>query len=313
MLKFVLDHRKAINKFTADKDNELRRFELSTDEWKVVEQLCDILEVLKDATLFFSRSTPNVANVIPVMDIISDRLTAHANDTTMSPAIRAALGLAKKTLNRYYSKTDTSEVYRIAMVLHPQYKLQYFKDAKWEPEWIDTAEELVRTQFDLAYHKDNNNTTENTADKNPIPKSSSKSSSKQPNLFDKLLKPSPSNETRNELDRYLATDTEDVEDPLLWWAERRSMFPALSRMALDYLSIPATSVDVERAFSRGRLLLTHVRSRLSAQSTRSLLCVGNWSLHGYIKDSDVEVAARLPDVEGDEDEELEEGWDDIVL
>jgi len=29
----------------------------------------------------------------------------------------------------------------------------------------------------------------------------------------------------------------------------------------------ATSVDVERAFNRGRLLLFHVRSRLSVQST----------------------------------------------
>jgi hypothetical protein len=147
MLRFVLDHRKAINKFTANKDNDLRQLELSMEEWKVIRQLCDILEVcvhmqcviprsaylidlmihnttlfhshfaqiLKDATLFFSRSTPNLANVIPVMDIINDRLTTNANDATISPAIRAALGLAKKTLNHYYSKTDNSEAYRIAM------------------------------------------------------------------------------------------------------------------------------------------------------------------------------------------------------
>lgn len=52
---------------------------------------------------------------------------------------------------------------------------------------------------------------------------------------------------------------------------------------------------------------------MSTQSTRALLCIGNWSLRGYILDSDVEVAARLPDVlEGDE-EELEEGWDRIIL
>ena len=34
---------------------------------------------------------------------------------------------------------------------------------------------------------------------------------------------------------------------------------------------------------------------------------------GYIKDSDVEVVARMRDVEGDEEEELEEGWDSILL
>ena len=58
---------------------------------------------------------PNLAHVIPVMDNINDRLTAQANDDAYSPAIRAALGSAKKTLNRYYSHTDDSEAYRIAM------------------------------------------------------------------------------------------------------------------------------------------------------------------------------------------------------
>ena len=34
---------------------------------------------------------------------------------------------------------------------------------------------------------------------------------------------------------------------------------------------------------------------------------------GYIKDSDVETVARMPDVEGDQEEELDEGWDKILL
>lgn len=70
---------------------------------------------------------------------------------------------------------------------------------------------------------------------------------------------------------------------------------------------------MERVFSRGRLLLTHVRSRLSAQTTRSLLCLGSWSLTGLIKDRDVKAAAVLPDIDGeDSDYEMEEGWDTIV-
>ena len=72
-------------------------------------------------------------------------------------------------------------------------------------------------------------------------------------------------------------------------------------------------MDVERVFSRGRLILPYVRNRLSAQSTRAQLCVGNWSLRGYIHDSDVLAASLLPDVHGDEEEEFEEGWDRIVL
>lgn len=62
-------------------------------------------------------------------------------------------------------------------------------------------------------------------------------------------------------------------------------------------------------------MLPHVCNHLSAQTTQALLCLGDWSLLGLVKDSDVERVARLPDVEesGDEDGdiEMEEGWDAI--
>jgi hypothetical protein len=99
-------------------------------------------------------------------------------------------------------------------------------------------------------------------------------------------------------------------------------------MALNYLTIPgmlillssdalfriliifpsATSVDVERTFSQGCLILSHVRSRLAVQSTHALLCLGVWSLMGYVEDSDVKAAAMLPEVIGNE-EELPNDWD----
>lgn len=42
----------------------------------------------------------------------------------------------------------------------------------------------------------------------------------------------------SEFERYIAAETEDVEDVIAWWWKRRKDFPNLSRMALDYLSIP---------------------------------------------------------------------------
>jgi hypothetical protein len=73
------------------------------------------LQVFKDATLFFSRSTPNLATVIPAMDHIDETLTTQSRNRKFGVSIRAALGIAKKTLNKYYDKTDRSEVYHIAM------------------------------------------------------------------------------------------------------------------------------------------------------------------------------------------------------
>ena len=53
--------------------------------------------------------------VIPAMDIIDQKLSTLTQDGKLKPLIRAALGLSKKTMNRYYSKTDMSDAYQIAM------------------------------------------------------------------------------------------------------------------------------------------------------------------------------------------------------
>ncbi|KAI5822048.1 hATC-domain-containing protein [Schizophyllum commune Tattone D] len=126
------------------------------------------------------------------------------------------------------------------------------------------------------------------------------------------LAPLQRSDRRDELERYLRAPIEDADDPIQWWNDRRALYPRLSQIAIDFLTIPSTSVDVEHLFSKGRLILSHVHSRLSVQTTRALLCLNSWISHGFVKTHDVEAVARFPDVEGDEEPELEEGWDSIV-
>jgi hypothetical protein len=49
------------------------------------------------------------------MDAIDEVLATNALSSKYSAAIQAALSVGKKTLNRYYAKTDLSNTYRIAM------------------------------------------------------------------------------------------------------------------------------------------------------------------------------------------------------
>jgi len=130
-----------------------------------------VLQVLKDTTLFFLHNTPNLAMVIPAIDYIDETFTnSMLSKGRLDPAIQAAIELAKKTLNWYYSLTDCSGLYCIAMgnyfslylmdfddsltisiVLHPHHKLEYFKLAGWEVEWIATTHQLVRDSFDESH------------------------------------------------------------------------------------------------------------------------------------------------------------------
>ena len=45
MLKFAIEYRLAIDTITAEHDMKLRNYELGKEEWKVAEELCDVLKV----------------------------------------------------------------------------------------------------------------------------------------------------------------------------------------------------------------------------------------------------------------------------
>ncbi|KDR83009.1 hypothetical protein GALMADRAFT_134522 [Galerina marginata CBS 339.88] len=223
------------------------------------------------------------------MDHIDTTFTnAIKPDSDAHPAICYALQLAEKTLNKCYSLTD-------------EHKLEYFRQAGWTSEWIDSAESLVRDEFERSYaansdssRKDKN---DHDSDRNSISESVvQEERCKSTNIFDNLpalKKPPKSKVLLDELRLYLSAPPETTHLSLRWWFEKRQTYPRLHRMALDYLSIPATSTDVGRLFSRGHLILPHTRSRLSTESTHAFLCLGSWSLAGLVKDLDVEAVTVL--------------------
>ncbi|KAJ7504730.1 hypothetical protein B0H11DRAFT_1709474, partial [Mycena galericulata] len=119
MLVVAVQYKDVVNMVTADRNLPLRKYELSDSDWMIVEDM-----IFKQATLLFSsdnRST--IANVITTMDKIDDLMTSTI--VSIQPSARTkrvvhssigkALGLAKRTMNKYYSATDMSNVYRIAM------------------------------------------------------------------------------------------------------------------------------------------------------------------------------------------------------
>jgi len=38
-----------------------------------------------------------------------------------------------------------------SLVFHPHHKLEYFRNAGWEEEWLVRAEDIVHTMFNLSY------------------------------------------------------------------------------------------------------------------------------------------------------------------
>jgi hypothetical protein len=64
-------------------------------------------------------------------------------------------------------------------------------------------------------------------------------------------------------------------------------------MALDYLSIPATSCDCERAFSRGRRTVTDDRNRLCGCTIEALQLQKNWLKNGVVNSYLVDLVETI--------------------
>ncbi|KAG8773826.1 hypothetical protein FRC12_002300 [Ceratobasidium sp. 428] len=87
---------------------------------------------------------------------------------------------------------------------------------------------------------------------------------------------------RDSMTEYLSTG---VEHPAViaqsggvlgYWNSRLDSCPRLARFALDFLTAPASSVDAERAFSGGRLMVNHLQHQMSTRSFQAQMAVGSW-------------------------------------
>jgi len=76
-----------------------------------------------------------------------------------------------------------------------------------------------------------------------------------------------------EVTRYLSSALVTLHkgDSLIWWKSNTIEFPSLAFMAQDILSIPLTSVSVERLFSSVRDVIPYRRNRLGGPMIQDLL------------------------------------------
>jgi hypothetical protein len=89
MMRFALNYRDAIDSITADKSLNLRKYELFAEDWDIIQDLANILQQYKAATIHFSKNSASIAAVIPAMDRLTDGLNTITKKP-YHPAIKAA-------------------------------------------------------------------------------------------------------------------------------------------------------------------------------------------------------------------------------
>jgi len=82
-----------------------------------------------------------------------------------------------------------------------------------------------------------------------------------------------------------------ADDPIRYWWQERTDRPKLAQLALDILTIPATSDDCERAFSEAGDLLEARRSRLRPDLIAALQCNRSYRRIGFKRT--VKIGSKL--------------------
>lgn len=77
---------------------------------------------------------------------------------------------------------------------------------------------------------------------------------------------------------YISGPRIKVKDVRKWWLEdmQQALYPNLSKMALDLLSVPAMSAEPERLFSDTKITLQDRRNRLGIDIVEVIECIKSW-------------------------------------
>jgi hypothetical protein len=177
-------------------------------------------------------------------------------------------------IDEYWNIVDSAT--RISAILDPRTKLAFFKSGQPTTDALNDLR-MVMDRYYLPLPTPPTHTNiENT-------KSTTRNwfnNAKRRRIDATFSLSSNNNETNSsiasELDRYIALPCDENVVPLIWWQGHQREFPVLSCIARDYLSIQATSVACEQAFSIATNTITKTRNRLHPTTARASLCVKSW-------------------------------------
>ncbi|KNF02575.1 hypothetical protein PSTG_04174 [Puccinia striiformis f. sp. tritici PST-78] len=128
------------------------KYYVDQSDFKLAHHLTEVLNPFYEITLQISiYGSARLSEIVIFIDQITKHLSTAISGTKYPPALRNACRFGLKLTNKCYSLTDTSPLYRIAIVLHPSFRDEYFKLANWEPEWISEAIRLTRDMWISTY------------------------------------------------------------------------------------------------------------------------------------------------------------------
>jgi hypothetical protein len=244
----------------------------TSGEWKALKDIYKFLRVFDAVTNYMcATSHPTLAAAVPMYNEMMDNLERHRNAYPGPDEVKVAADVAMDKLKFYYSKTG-AEVYPIATILDPRFKLSYYYDHGRKQKWIQDA----HTAFGRAFARYRVSSAPDVREETSIKWDDDEEEALDGDPVMRLFKRRRIVED-DELERYLtAPPAAPKTDVLQWWKESDTVYPCLAAMARDYLAIPATSAPVERVFSGGTDIVQPKRRSMNGGTIGTSLSLKSW-------------------------------------
>eukprot|EP00474_Spongospora_subterranea_P007798 CRZ08256.1 hypothetical protein [Spongospora subterranea] len=211
---------------------------------------------------------PTLSLTMPVFIELFAYLEAEV-ENTKDGQLNNALCAAHACLAKYYTFTDDSPFYLLAVLLDPRFKKSFLESKDFDVLYpglitgtVSLLKKLVSTKNQTTGQANNKihlHASQQHVNKALLSSMFSHSTSKDDVCLD-------------EVDKYLRLPCEDpTQDPLQYWGIHEKQFPGLSAIARDILSIPGSSVSVERVFNCGRDIIGLRRHSLKPKTLSALM------------------------------------------
>jgi len=236
---------------------------ISAYDRKVLTELCKILKPLEDATLLVQREK-NVSGsmVIPVTLGLKKHLQSVKCDYS-TKFVSSLLSSLSKRLSQY----ENDDVYKTSAMLDTRFKVLWC-----EPEEIEETTTSLKKKVSFVESV----AQIDNSDDNITPPSKKL---KTDDFLSFLPKGTPKRKRHTSgssklVDDYFEEECDESDaNPLLYWKENQYKYPELSKLALKYLTVPASSAPVERLFRIEGKVFRSDRMRMKDQTFETLMMI----------------------------------------
>ncbi|QRW12433.1 hAT family dimerization protein [Ceratobasidium sp. AG-Ba] len=253
---------------------KLKKYALTDQQWQLAAERNEVLEVFQEPTNRFSQSeVPLVHETLPEILTLRSRLCDIRDDVLgrgLHRITRVAAEASLQVFEKYMGAMGESDIYTLSVVMCPDRKLKWFADRGF-------LTEPIRDRLVERFDSRNPQAHQSTRPRELLRASGSIWTQRHTSTSSP-----PVHLECDSIQEYLETPVvspyviSQYGGVLAYWDSELERRPRVARLALDLLTVPASSVDAERAFSGGRLMMNRLQHRMSTRTFQAQMAIGSW-------------------------------------